>query len=165
MHADTSDERGVDVAFIYDSDILTAPPTEVFQHVIMRRHATREILQVNFETHQGQTWTVLGNHWPARSGGEQETSGYRAIAGETLAFFHQRAGEVHGLDTPVLVMGDFNDEPFDYSLVRHALSTRQLTRVRNAKIPRLWNLMWEILGNREGTFYFDRLPYVLDQIL
>jgi hypothetical protein len=62
-------------------------------------------------------------------------------------------------------MGDFNDEPFDYSLVRHALSTRQLTRVRNAKIPRLWNLMWEILGNREGTFYFDRLPYVLDQIL
>jgi endonuclease/exonuclease/phosphatase family metal-dependent hydrolase len=29
--------------------------------------------------------------------------------------------ELHGPQTPVLAMGDFNDEPFDTSLVRHAL--------------------------------------------
>lgn len=37
-------------------------------------------------------------------------------------------------------MEDFNDEPFDVSLVAHALSTRQ--RVIEADTPRLRNLMW-----------------------
>jgi hypothetical protein len=41
--------------------------------------------------------------------------------------------EVHGADTPVLVMGDFNDEPFDISLVTHALSTRQRQRVTEGR--------------------------------
>jgi endonuclease/exonuclease/phosphatase family metal-dependent hydrolase len=41
-----------------------------------------------------------------------ESAGYRAIGRETLAYFHQRVWEVHGDETPVLVMGDFNDEPF-----------------------------------------------------
>jgi endonuclease/exonuclease/phosphatase family metal-dependent hydrolase len=45
--------------------------------------------------------------------------------------------QVHGEQTPVLAMGDFNDEPFDTSLVQHALSTRQRTKVLRAEIPRL----------------------------
>ena len=79
----------------------------------MRRTATREIFQVNLQTHRGRTWAVFGNHWPSRSGGQMESAGYRAIAGETLAFFHERVLQVHGPATPVLAMGDFNDEPFD----------------------------------------------------
>jgi hypothetical protein len=75
---------------------------------------------------------VFGNHWPSRSGGQFESEGYRAIAGETLSYFHQRVLEVHGPQAPVLAMGDFNDEPFDPSLVRHAISTRQA----NAPSPR-----------------------------
>jgi hypothetical protein len=50
----------------------------------------------------------FGNHWPRR-GGQLESAGYRAIAGETLGYFHQRVLEVHGRQTPVLAMGDFND--------------------------------------------------------
>jgi hypothetical protein len=118
----------------------------------MRRNATREIVQVNFETHTGQTWAVFGNHWPSRSGGQSESAGYRHIAAETLAF-HQRVLEVHGPDNPVLVMGDFNDEPFDVSLVTHALSTHQQQRVVNADTPRLWNLMWPAAGTPNGSFY------------
>ncbi|MGY1727830.1 endonuclease/exonuclease/phosphatase family protein [Geodermatophilus sp. SYSU D01062] len=87
------------------------------------------------------------------------------MAGETLAYFHQRAREVHGAQTPVLVMGDFNDEPFDASLVVHALSTRQRQKVITADVPRLWNLMWSTAGEPDGTFYFDNQPHVLDQFL
>jgi hypothetical protein len=39
-----------------------------FQHVVMRRTATREIVQVNFQTHRDRTWAILGNHWPSRGG-------------------------------------------------------------------------------------------------
>lgn len=169
-HADTDDARGIDVAFLYDTAKLTAPATEIFFHVVMRRNATREIVQVNFETAAGRTWTVFGNHWPSRSGGRWESAGYREIAGETLGYFHDRALEMHGAATPVLAMGDFNDEPFDTSLVTHAGSTRQADKVVNATNPLLWNLMWPVMGTGhvnepDGTFYFDNEPNQLDQFL
>lgn len=164
-HADTVDERGIDVAFLFDPSHFAAPLTERFQHVVMRRTATREIFQVNFTTHRARTWAVFGNHWPSRSGGQLESAGYRAIAGETLAYFHERVGEVHGDRTPVLAMGDFNDEPFDPSLVQYALSTRQRRKVTGATSPRLLNLMWDAMGSGEATFYFDNFANVLDQFL
>jgi hypothetical protein len=166
VHADTDDARGIDVAFLYDPTKLIAPPDQVFFHVVMRRNATREIVQVNFQTQSGRTWAVFGNHWPSRSGGQAESAGYRDIAGETLGYFHQRVLEIHGETTPVLAMGDFNDEPFDTSLVTHALSTRQRLKVLGTEtVPRLWNLMWPVLGIPIGTFYFDNQPNVLDQFL
>ncbi len=93
----------------------------MFFHVVMRCHATREIVQVNFKTTTAddRTWAILGNHWPSRSGGQFESEGYRAIAGETLSYVHQRVLEVHGPQTPVLAMGDCNDESFDtYRMAR-----------------------------------------------
>jgi Endonuclease/Exonuclease/phosphatase family len=113
---------------------------------------------------------VFGNHWPFRSGGRWESAGYRGIAGETLGFFHERVLEVHGPTTPVLAMGDFNDEPFDTSLVTHAGSTRQHDKVVNARSALLWNLMWPVMGTgheaeADGTFYFDNEPNLLDQFL
>lgn len=166
VHADADDARGIDVAFLYDPQVVTVPAGEVFFHVVMRRTATREIVQVNFRTQAGRTWALFGNHWPSRSGGQAESAGYRAIAGETLAYFHQRALEVHGGDTPALAMGDFNDEPFDPSLVVHSLSTRQSLKVVNAATtPRLWNLMWPLTGRPAGSFYFDNQPNMLDQFL
>jgi len=166
VHADTDDARGIDVAFLYDPRQFEVPEGEVFFHVVMRRNATREIVQVNFRTRPGgRTWAVFGNHWPSRSGGQAESAGYRDIAGETLAYFHQRALEVHGTATPTLAMGDFNDEPFDASLVIHALSTRQRQRVLLADTPRLWNLMWPVMGIADGSFYFDNQPNMLDQFL
>ena len=87
------------------------------------------------------------------------------IAGETLSYFHERALEVHGDDTPVLVMGDFNDEPFDVSLVTHALSTRQRAKVTQGDSPRLWNLMSPVIGRSDGTYWYGGFASVFDQFL
>ena len=55
-HADTDDARGIDVAFLYDDTKFVVPAGETFFHVVMRRNATREIVQVNFQTvHGGRT--------------------------------------------------------------------------------------------------------------
>jgi predicted extracellular nuclease len=167
VHADTKDARGIDVAFIYDNTLFSASQQTVFFHVVVRRNATRDIVQVSFKTKTpaARTWVVFGNHWPSRSGGQFESQGYRAIAGETLVFFHQRVLEVLGDKAPVLAMGDFNDEPFDPSLVTHALSTRLRVRVTGPRDnPMLWNLMWPVAGGPDGSFYFDQ-PNVLDQFL
>jgi hypothetical protein len=165
-HFDTTDQRGIDIAFIFRPEFFSAPDDQRFQHVVMRRTATREIFQVNFQTHRGRTWAVFGNHWPSRSGGALESEGYRIIAGETLGYFHERVMEVHGEDTPVIAMGDYNDEPFNRSLVNYALSVQQRVKVMNAiSRPLLLNMMWEMAGRREGSLYFDSTPNLLDQFL
>lgn len=162
-HHDMSDQRGIDVAFIYDANLLQVEAQ--FSHFVMRRTATRDILQVNFRTQKNRLFVAVGNHWPSRSGGLYETAGYRAIAGETLGYFHQRIRQVHGEETPVLAMGDFNDEPFDRSLEDYALSIRSRTKTLKATNPLFLNLMWPLLGQGIGTHYFDNHPYMLDQFL
>ncbi len=166
VHYDTSDERGIDIAFIFDPQLFTAPADQRFQYIVMKRNATREILQVNFLTRQGRTWAVFGNHWPSRSQGKLESEPYRETAGETLAYYHSRVLDVHGRETPALIEGDFNDEIADRSLVEHALSVEQKAKVLNAtERPLLLNMMWEAAGRREGTLYFDNMPNLLDQFL
>ena len=162
-HHDMSDHRGIDVGFIYDADLFAAEAQ--FSHFVMRRTATRDLFQVNFRSQNNRLFVVIGNHWPARSGGKLKSAVYRAIAGETLAYFHQRILEIHGEETPILALGDFNDEPVDRSLVDYALSVRSRTKVVNARIPRLLNLMWPVMGQGLGTYYFNNFPNVLDQFL
>ncbi len=162
-HSDTQDQRGIDVAFIYDKTRFT--PEAVFNHFVMRRTATRDLLQVNFRTAKGRLLAVVGNHWPSRSGGRLESNAYRAIAGETLAYFHERILEIHGKNTPVLAMGDFNDEPSDSSLVDYALAIRDHTRVARARNANFLNLMWPLMGQGVGSLYFENEPNLIDQFL
>ncbi len=163
VHHHSPDQRGIDVAFIYDADMFNVE--KQFDHFVMRRTATRDILQVDFKTQSDRLFVLVANHWPARSGGAQKSAGYRAIAGETLAYFHERILEVNGQETPVLAMGDFNDEPFDQSLVDYALALRSRTKVVNAQNPEFLNLMWPLMGQGIGTLYYDNLPNVFDQFL
>ncbi len=169
IHFDSPDQRGIDVAFIYDANVLSVPlPLEdnVFSHFVLRRTATRDILQVTFQTvaHQQQL-VLLANHWPSRSGGQLESEAYRAIAGETLAYFHQRVMEIKGETTPVLAMGDFNDEPFNDSLATYALCQRVPSLVAKGRDPYFLNLMWSLMGRGLGTLYYENLPNLLDQFL
>jgi predicted extracellular nuclease len=161
VHHESPDQRGIDVAFIYDADFFSVEA--VFDHFVMRRTATRDILQVNFMTSQNRRLVLLANHWPSRSGNGPWA--YRAIAGETLAYFHQRIAEEAGADTPVLAMGDFNDQPFDESITTFALAMRSRTKVTNARNQVFYNLMWEIMDEDAGTLYFNNEPFVFDQFL
>ncbi|MCI0437007.1 MAG: endonuclease/exonuclease/phosphatase family protein [Gemmatimonadetes bacterium] len=163
VHADARDGRGIDVAFLHDATRFT--PTATFFHFIVKRYATRDIVQVNFRTAAGRPLVVVGNHWPSRSGGRWETEPFRLIAGETLGYFHERIRDVHGNDTPVLAMGDFNDEPGDRSLEEHARSFRQRAKVTRATSAAFLNLMWPAVGAGLGTHYFDNVANVLDQFL
>ena len=166
IHADTQDERGIDVAFLYDKARFEVEADKVFFHTIVKRVATREIVQVNFKSKAtGNRLVLVGNHWPSRMGGQLESEPFRLIAGETLAYFNQRIQEVHGRDASIIVMGDFNDEPFNRSIIEHALGTPDKDKVIQAKTaPRLYNLMWSFAVKARGTFYFDGFN-LLEQIM
>ena len=82
VHDDSNDRRGIDVAFIYDADLFKVEEDngeeKVFGHFVLRRTATRDILQVNFLTkhsNEQQRLVLVANHWPSRSGGQFESNG------------------------------------------------------------------------------------------
>ena len=162
-HHDTSDKRGIDVAFIYDSDLFTFEGD--YFYVVLKRSATRDLYQVNLRTSTDNSLILVGNHWPSRSGGALRSEPYRIIAAETLSYWNERILEVLGNNTAVINLGDFNDEPFNSSVTDYALGTNSKMKVINAQTPRLFNLMWPFLGRGIGTHYYDNFPNVLDQFM
>lgn len=177
-HADSSvDQRGIDTAFIYDANSFTVDPDHIYSHFVMRRTGTRDITQVTFESQSGHRLVGLCNHWPSRSGGAHESRGFRMTAGETLAYWHQRIWQELGKDTPVIALGDFNDDPFDESITVHARATRERGDAERANTAaRFYNLAWRYLQQEgrdrkgkkrllEGTLYHDGNGYVFDQLM
>lgn len=183
IHHDSGDKRGIDVAFIYDSKRFRTRASEVFHHIIQKRTATRDLCQVNFYTRpRGNLLICIGNHWPARTGGVLESEPYRMLAGETLSYWMTRIHQIFAeqavaagraesesksVPPPVLVMGDFNDEPFNRALTHYALAQRIERKVksRRSKNPYLLNLMWPLMGSGHVSYMYEGQPHMLDQIL
>ncbi|MCA9216740.1 MAG: hypothetical protein KDB27_26910 [Planctomycetales bacterium] len=173
--------RGIDTAFLYDQNAFSVDPSLVFNHFVMRRTGTRDILQATFKTTTtGKELVVMANHWPSRYGnaGAAASAGFRATAGETLSYWHKRirATSTALTRTPVLALGDLNDDPWDSSLTINARATRERGDVERATSERFYNFAWEYLvtpatdlnGNDrvlEGTLYYDNNGNLFDQIL
>lgn len=181
VHADsTRDQRGIDTAFIYDSATLTAKLDELFSHWVMRSTGTRDITQITFVTASGKQLVAMANHWPSRSGepgqGPEYSSGFRATAGETLSYWHDRIRETKGNSVAVIAIGDFNDEPFDRSIQIHAEGLRDKGSAMRATSAKFYNMAWEYLvqdavnsagkpRQLNGTLYFGGEASTFDQIL
>ena len=164
-HADTGDGRGIDIAFLYDDSKFELK--ETFQHWVIKRTATRELFQANMKVREDNSDLILiGNHWPARSAGTYISEPYRMLTGETLSYWMSRILEEKGKKVPVLVMGDFNDEPFNRSIIEYALGTNIAEKVKNSTTaPRLYNLMWSSLKDGLATYYFKGNWTMLDQFM
>ncbi|MEQ9425372.1 MAG: hypothetical protein RJQ09_13185 [Cyclobacteriaceae bacterium] len=165
IHHDMSDNRGIDVAFMYDDNKYQFEPGSLFHHPVIKRYPTREIVQATVTTEKGNELILLGNHWPSRSGGQYESEPYRILTAETLSYFIQRIQEIKGKDAAIIVMGDFNDEPFNRSMSDYALSVRDRDKVVNGRSPYLYNLMWHLMGQRKASYVFGGRPIMLDQFL
>ncbi len=109
---------------------------------------TRDIFEVVFTVNDtGERLVVLASHWPSRRRGRYDSEPSRIALAENLAFLvrnHVRvdaatylrlcaAGDLDAVrqrwETPVLLMGDFNDEPPDRALVSHLLASSERDRV------------------------------------
>ncbi|BFM09323.1 endonuclease/exonuclease/phosphatase family protein [Halioxenophilus aromaticivorans] len=177
-HADSQrDRRGIDTAFLYDSAIFEVPAATLFSYFVVRRTGTRDITQITLKSRAtGKDIVAYANHWPSRSGGEIQSAGFRAVAGETLAYWHERVREELGADTPIIAMGDFNDEPWSPSVAFNANTSRERGDIERSLSAKLYNLAWQSL-NREvtdhrgdsrtldGTLYYGGNGNLFDQIL
>lgn len=177
IHVDSIRERrGVDTAFIYDRARFSVDSSLIFSHFVLRRTGTRDLLQATFRTTAGNDLILLCNHWPSRSGGTMESAGFRATAGETLGYWHERIRQETGSRAAVIAFGDFNDDPFDTSLRFNAVAWRERGDVARALSAKFLNLAWGYLHFRandhrgdsrelDGTLYFGGNGNIFDQML
>lgn len=118
VHQDSPDDRGIDVALLYDKDEFKVASSEIFTLYLEtlegERDYTRDILWVHGSL-DGEPIHVIVNHWPSRRDGEEVTSYKRLIASKKVLEIILKI-KVQFQDPKIIVIGDFNDNPNDSSI-------------------------------------------------
>ncbi|MCC8154267.1 MAG: endonuclease [Tannerellaceae bacterium] len=165
--ANTSDNRGIRTALLYQRDKFRLINSESISVNPIPGRKTRDILHVWGETVTGDTLDVFVAHFPSRYGGELESEKRRIAAASLLrkkcdSLFTCRQSPY------LLIMGDFNDTPINKSLVK-VLDAHLLTHTQEPDIKdptRLYNLL-PTCKNKEvrGTHKYQGEWSQLDHIL
>ena len=149
---DSPDQRGIDVALLYQrgSFKLLQYQSIRIPHDQVKKGPTRDILHVVGQVISGDTLDVMVCHFPSRSGGQAHSEPYRLLAAQVL---RQKADSLmHIRQHPYLIiMGDFNDYPSDKSLRKVLCGKGDLL-----------NLM---AGMAEGTYRYRGEWGIFDQFL
>lgn len=194
---------GDDLVLLYDGDALAldGPPASYNVH---NRYTTRDVFEVPFRTAGGAPLVVVSNHWPSRrlSNSEPLRIGLadycRRLVERRLKFGKDELVTRDGrprlpaaaamrerAETPVIVLGDFNDDPFDTSVQSVLGATRSRARASAPlRLPRgkgrgalddylsltlpLYNPSWSRLIASEGasgTVFWNGAWYMLDQVV
>ena len=118
VHYDSSDERGIDVALLYKSNLFKLEYSETYSIYLETdeglRDYTRDILLEKRELY-GESLTVLINHWSSRTEGEKETEHKRIASAEKVLSIIDSIKSKNENER-IIVMGDFNDNPNNKSL-------------------------------------------------
>jgi hypothetical protein len=115
IHRESPDARGVDVALLYRPDLFTPDTAEWLRVPLSTGETTREILHVTGQLLDDTVHFYI-NHWPSRYGGAGTSTGKRLAAAATLASSVKKV-LVSDPSARIIIMGDFNDEPGDESLL------------------------------------------------
>jgi predicted extracellular nuclease len=128
IHYNSPDERGIDVALLYDTRVFIPSHSEpLVIHLENEdgvRDATRDILYVEGVL-AGTPVHIYVNHWPSRRDGTETTDAKRVeVASQLIQHIetkdpkskrtdqHIEINEAHH----VIIMGDFNDDPENNSI-------------------------------------------------
>lgn len=164
VHVEGPDERSIDNALIYQTKKFKLEKVSVYPVVFKEnpKSKTRDILVVKLKDNKTKSsLIVMVNHFPSRLGGEKESAPKRANAARVLRSAYDSISQADPT-TPVIMMGDFNDEPTDESI----------TSVLGAKgnpgeLLRndLFNAMYELKLQKSGSHFYRGEWTALDQII
>lgn len=117
-HFDSPDARGVDVAFLYRADIFKLEGSDNIKLNVpeLPNFRTRDLV-VMWGTIEGEPFYFLVSHWPSRLGGKEASQFKRDACAKQIREIKDSLLKENPA-TKVIVMGDFNDDATDASLVK-----------------------------------------------
>lgn len=155
LHYNSPDERGIDVALLYDEKVFKIAYSKTFTVDLLDDDGevdhTRDILLVS-GLFEGLELHVIVNHWPSRRTGDVATEHKRMKASEKVTEVISMLKEKNS-EAKIVVMGDFNDDPESNSLKALEASHG------------LFNPMRTLLSNDRGTTSFNHSWNLFDQFL
>lgn len=165
-HYESPDERGIDVALLYQPAkfrVLTTRPLSVRLPYDLD-FRTRDILYVQ-GVMDSDTLHFYVNHWPSRRGGMEASEPKRMQAAKVLRT-HIDSLSQHFPDAKVIIMGDLNDEPNNRSVGEVLQAIAPGSACSGARPICLFNLSMTI-AEGEGTYYYwrDKKWNILDHMI
>jgi predicted extracellular nuclease len=164
VHFEGPDERSIDNALMYQSKKFTLLSAKPYPVVFAEnpRSKTRDILLVVLQEKKTKsTLVVLVNHFPSRLGGESESQPKRINAARILRGIYDSIYKANPT-IPVVIMGDFNDEPSDTSM-RDVLNAKG--QVGESTTHELFNAMTSLQEKGTGSHFYRNEWHSLDQII
>lgn len=160
VHYDSPDERGIDVAMLYNPATFKVISSEPLQVILPSGDRTRDILFLKGKLNSGEMLNVFINHWPSRREGTEISEPKRMAAAEVL---RTKLDEIRKSEKSpnILIMGDFNDEPSNNSI-------SQGIKALNPEMPfgsnNLYSLLYPQFKNGDGSLYYKDWD-LFDQII
>ncbi|MFN3916780.1 MAG: endonuclease/exonuclease/phosphatase family protein [Flavobacteriales bacterium] len=161
IHRDSPDERGIDVALIYKTSVFK-PIHQSFINIYLPqgpRTATRDIVYVKGVILQ-DTIHVFFNHWPSRSGGQEQSEPNRIFAATQLKIRVDSLFKINP-QSKIIIMGDMNDYP-DNKSVYEILRAKEIS---HSGSPELINLTYSLHKKGKGTYFYKGEWGVLDNVI
>ena len=155
VHYDSLDERGIDVALIYDTNAFEVLNSETFTIQLTDDDGspdyTRDILLVSGLL-DGENVHVIANHWSSRREGKKETEPKRMASSDKAAEIIISL-RLKNEAAKIIIIGDFNDDPHSNSIKRlvegfdlfNPMETLKSFNRGTTKHNRQWNLFDQIL--------------------
>ncbi|MEP3838847.1 MAG: endonuclease [Algibacter sp.] len=152
---DSKDERGIDVALLYDTKVFKVTHSEAFTIALTdldgSEDYTRDVLLVSGIL-ENENVHIIVNHWSSRREGQKETELKRLASSKKVSDIIETLKKENE-DAKILVLGDFNDTPQNISIKR---------LVDNYG---LYNPMETLRSFTRGSVKHRRQWFVFDQIL
>ena len=162
LHFDSKDQRGVDVALIYNPSYFEPyqyKPYSLTDADHFNDYATRDILYVKGRLY-GEWVHILVNHWPSRRGGTFLSSNKRIWASTVCKKIMDSVTKIDPL-SKFIVMGDFNDNPNNTSIKKLELLNPFYSLFKNGygsiAFRDSWSLFDQILLSRHWTVENNKL--------
>ena len=158
------DQRGINTALLYQREkfrlITQASITIEFPY--NKRKQTRDILYVSGLIASRDTLDLFVCHFPSRRGGEKESEADRVYVASVLKAKTDSLFSVRK-KANIIIMGDFNDEPSNKSLVETLKAQRSLGKIERTG---LYNLSSQFERQKnQGSYKYGRQWNILDQII
>ena len=164
VHEDGQDPRGIECALLYRPDLFKYKSHEYvpIEDPIDPDYLYRGILHVHGKGPDGSSLHIFVNHWKSRSGGQKETERQRMYSAITLRK-QMDLLMARESDFKVIIMGDFNDEPTNRSLI-NGLSA--LNKRRNIQMGDYYNLFYDLHNiEGKGTYNYQGTWNMLDHMI
>jgi hypothetical protein len=160
-HFDSPDARGVDVAFLYRADVFKVEGMDNIKLVVdeLPDFRTRDLV-VMWGTIEDEPFYFLVSHWPSRLGGKEASQFKRDACARQIREIKDSLLAANPA-TKVIIMGDFNDDATDPSLVR-TLGAKG--KVKELEVGDFFNPYYSMLRAGLGTLAYQDAWNLFDNI-